>query len=183
MHVAVALKEGHMQPHPIDIVAIGASAGGIQALSKLLRLLPADLPATVLVTVHRPVARDSQLQQVLASANHLPVVIAKQGERLHGRKCYMGTPSLHLTVGPGLVARLVHDGFYRGHNIDLLFGSLARNAGPRTVGVLLSGLLKDGSQGLAALKEAAARRWSRVRTRLIMRRCREARSLSMARST
>jgi two-component system chemotaxis response regulator CheB len=52
------------------------------------------------------------------------------------------------------VAKLIHDGFYRGHNIDLLFNSLARNAGARTIGVVLSGLMKDGSQGLAALKEA-----------------------------
>jgi two-component system chemotaxis response regulator CheB len=146
-----------MQSHPIDIVAIGASAGGVEALSSLLHLLPADLPATVLVTLHRPVSRESQLQQILARASGLPVVIAKQGEKLQPRMCYLGAPSLHLAVGPGLVARMVHDGFYRGHNIDLLFTSLARNAGPRTVGVVLSGLMKDGTQGLAALKEAGGK--------------------------
>jgi len=146
-----------MPSHPIDIVAIGASAGGMEPLVRLLHELPADLPATVLITMHRPVARESQLQEVLARASRLPVAIAKQGEKLRPRKCYLGTPNLHLTVGPGLVARLVHDGFYRGHNIDLLFSSLARNAGPRTVGVVLSGLLKDGTQGLNALKEAGGK--------------------------
>lgn len=146
-----------MQSHPIDIVAIGASAGGVETLSKLLHLLPADLPATVLVTLHRPVSRESQLPQILARASRLPVIVAKQGEKLQPRTCYLGAPSRHLAIGPGLVARLVHDGFYRGHNIDLLFTSLARNAGPRTVGVVLSGLMKDGTQGLAALKEAGGK--------------------------
>jgi len=146
-----------MRSHPINIVAIGASAGGMVALVKLLQALPADLPATVLITMHRPVARESHLQQILSRASRLPVVIARQGEKLQARRCYLGTPNLHLTVGPGLVARLVHDGFYRGHNIDLLFSSLARNAGPQTVGVVLSGLLKDGTQGLNALKEAGGK--------------------------
>jgi two-component system chemotaxis response regulator CheB len=146
-----------MQLHPIDIVAIGASAGGVEAIAEMLHALPGTLPATVLVTLHRSVTFRSQLQSVLASAAHLPVVVARQGEKLQARKCYLGTPSLHLTVGPGLVAKLVHDGFYRVHNIDLLFSSLARNAGPRTVGVVLSGLLKDGTQGLAALREAGGK--------------------------
>jgi len=148
---------GEMQARPIDVVAIGASAGGVEALSKLLHALPADLPAAVLITLHRPVARESQLQQILARVSRLPVVVARQGERLLPGKCYLGSPSRHLTVGPGLVANLVHDGFYRGHNIDLLFSSLARNAGKRAIGVVLSGLLKDGSQGLVALKEVGGK--------------------------
>lgn len=146
-----------MQSHPIDVVAIGASAGGVEALSKLLHALPADLPAAVLVTLHRPVERESQLHHVLAQVSRLPVVVARQGEQLRPGKCYLGSPYRHLTVGPGLVANLVHDGFYRGHNIDLLFSSLARNAGKRTIGVVLTGLLKDGTQGLVALKEAGGK--------------------------
>jgi two-component system chemotaxis response regulator CheB len=146
-----------MQPRPIDVVAIGASAGGVEALSQLLHALPADLPAAVLITLHRPVARESQLPQILTRASRLPVVVARQDERLQPGKCYLGMPSHHLTVGPGLVAKLVHDGFYRAHNIDLLFNSLARNAGTRTIGVVLSGLLKDGTQGLTALKEAGGK--------------------------
>jgi two-component system chemotaxis response regulator CheB len=151
------VRGGEMQAYPIDVVAIGASAGGVEALSKLLRALPADLPAAVLVTLHRPVARDSQLHRILAHVSRLPVVVARQGERLRPGKCYLGSPSHHLTVGPGMVANLVHNGFYRAHNIDLLFSSLARNAGKRTIGVVLSGLLKDGTQGLVALKEAGGK--------------------------
>jgi two-component system chemotaxis response regulator CheB len=146
-----------MPSHPIDIVAIGASAGGIEALSKLLHELPADLPATILVTLHRSPDYKNHLQSVLTRAGHRPVIFAKDGEKLQTRKCYLGRPSQHLTVGPGLVAHLVHDGFYRGHNIDLLFNSLARNAGSRTVGVVLSGMMKDGAQGLRAVKEAGGK--------------------------
>ncbi len=146
-----------MQSGPVDVVAIGASAGGVEALSKLLHALPPDLPAVVLVTLHRPVARESLLQQVLSHVSRLPVVVARSGELLCPGKCYLGAPSHHLTVGPGLVATLVHDGPSRGRSIDLLFDSLARNAGPRTIGVVLSGLLKDGTQGLAALKAAGGK--------------------------
>ena len=146
-----------MQLHPFDIVAIGASAGGVEAVCKLVHALPADLPAAVLVALHRPVAGESQLQQILARVSRLPVIVARQGERLRPGVCYLGSPSRHLTVGPGLVANLVHDGFYRAHNIDLLFSSLARNAGKRAIGVVLSGLLKDGTQGLVALKEAGGK--------------------------
>jgi two-component system chemotaxis response regulator CheB len=115
-------------------------------LCKLLHALPANLPAVVLIVLHRPVERESQLQHIPARKSRLPVVVARQGEPLRRGKRYLGSSSRHLTVGPGLVANLVPDGIYRGHNIDLLFTSLDRNAGSRTIGIVLSGLLKDGTQ-------------------------------------
>jgi two-component system, chemotaxis family, protein-glutamate methylesterase/glutaminase len=63
-------------------------------------------------------------------------------------------PNRHLTVGPGARIHLLGDGFYRAHSFDALFESLARHVGPRTIGVILSGLLKGRSLGLRALKEA-----------------------------
>ena len=77
----------------------------------------------------------------------------------------------------------MHDGFYRGHNIDLLFTSLARNAGPRTVGVILSGLLKDGVHGLAALKEAGGKVLVQSPAEAAYRRCPAVRSSSTGRLT
>jgi two-component system, chemotaxis family, protein-glutamate methylesterase/glutaminase len=68
--------------------------------------------------------------------------------------CYLGLPDRYLTVGPEATAHLLPDGFYRGHCIDALFQSLARHAGRRTIGIILSGILKDGSLGLRAIKEA-----------------------------
>ena len=57
-------------------------------------------------------------------------------------------------VGPVVILHFLPDGFYRGHCIDALFQSLGRHAGPRTIGVILSGMLKDGSLGLSAIKES-----------------------------
>jgi chemotaxis response regulator CheB len=57
-------------------------------------------------------------------------------------------------VGPAVILHFLPDGFYRGYCIDALFQSLGRHAGPRTIGVILSGILKDGSPGLSAIKEA-----------------------------
>ncbi len=139
---------------PRDIVAIGASAGGLPAIRTLLELLPSGLPASVLVVLHRSIEHKSSLREVFASKSRLRIVIPHEGESLKHGICYIGDPDKHLTVGPHCRFRLVHDHFYRAHNIDLLFSSLALHAGSRTIGVILSGLLKDGSFGLQAIKEA-----------------------------
>jgi two-component system chemotaxis response regulator CheB len=138
----------------LDIVAIGASAGGVEAVSQLLSLLPGDLAAAVLVVVHRSPEKVSHLHQVLAYRSKLEVIVPKEGYRLEKGVCIVGMPDRHLTVGPGLLVHLMPNHFYRSHNVDALFNSLARKAGSRTIGVVLSGLLKDGSAGLKAIKES-----------------------------
>ena len=138
----------------LDIIAIGASAGGVEAVSNLLSLLPYDLAAAVLVVVHRDPERPSALLSILSRKGHLNVIVPKDGDRLDYGVCFLGKPDEHLTVGPGLQVHLMPDHFYRSHNIDALFNSLARNAGIRTIGIVLSGLLKDGTQGLKAIREA-----------------------------
>jgi two-component system, chemotaxis family, protein-glutamate methylesterase/glutaminase len=137
-----------------DIVAIGASAGGIDALRDLLQEIPAGFSGAILVVVHRPPEFDSRLHEVLGHYSHLPVVLARAGETMKRGVCYVSTPSQHLTLDRNDRFVLLPDGFYRAHNIDVLFHSLARNAGPRTIGVILSGMQKDGTAGLAAIKEA-----------------------------
>jgi two-component system chemotaxis response regulator CheB len=135
------------------IVAIGGSAGAIDALSKLLGLLPPGLPAIVLATVHRRVYAESHLKEILGRHAHMRVVIPEDGGLLTPGTCYIGYPNSHLTVGPGLRARFVADGFYRAHNIDALFTSAARHGRERVIGVILSGMSSDGAQGLVAIKE------------------------------
>ena len=137
-------------PH---IVAIGGSAGSIEALSKLLGLLPPSLPAIVLATVHRRVYAESHLKDVLSRRARMRVVVPEEGELLSPGTCYIGHPASHLTVGPGLRVRFIGDGFYRAHNIDALFTSAARHGGSRVIGVILSGLSSDGTQGLVSIKE------------------------------
>jgi len=137
-----------------DIVAIGASAGGVEAVSEFLSLLPDDLAAAALVVLHRDPTRRSHLRDILSRKSRLRVVSPKEGDRLEYGVCLVGTPEQHLTVGPGLHVHLMADHFYRSHNVDVLFNSLARNAAGRTIGVILSGMLKDGTQGLNAIKES-----------------------------
>jgi two-component system chemotaxis response regulator CheB len=143
---------GAMSKSP-HIVAIGGAAGAIEALCKLLALLPAGLPAIVLATVHRRVYAESHLKEMLARHAQMRVIIPEEGELLIAGACYIGHPSSHLTVGPGLRARFVGDGLYRAHNIDALFTSAARRGGDRVIGVILSGMSSDGTEGLAAIKE------------------------------
>jgi two-component system chemotaxis response regulator CheB len=145
------------QNHQCDIVAIGGSAGGLESLCKLLEALPANLHAIVLVVLHRPVERDSRLKEILSRHTALGVEIAVPPQKFRHGICYIGQPSDHLMVGPGLRAELLEDHFYRGHSIDALFNSLALHAGSRTIGVVLSGLLKDGAVGLAAIKAAGGK--------------------------
>ena len=140
-----------MNAHP-DIVAIGASSCGIEALQSLLAAI-SDLDAIVLVVLHRPANRTSFLREILMRELRMPVVIARHGELLHYGVCYIAEPSQHLMVGPGLRADLLPDHRYTTRNIDQLFISLAQHYGART-SVVLSGQLDDGARGLAAIKKA-----------------------------
>ena len=151
----VALRMVNASSHR-DIVAIGASAGGLPQIRMLLGLLPPDLPAIVLVVLHRPGTQVSYLREVLAQKSRMPVVEATQGEELLVATGYLGQPSEHLAVDELIHAELLPDPRMsrRGRTIDDLFGSLARHAGPRTIGVVLSGALRDGAKGLAEIKEA-----------------------------
>jgi two-component system chemotaxis response regulator CheB len=143
----------HMSSRP-DIVAVGASSGGVEALARLVSQLPADFPAAILIVLHRPVERVSHLHEILSRTAKLEVVVAKDGDLLRPGACFIGLPDRHLTVGPDLRVQLLPDGFYRGHNIDALFCSLAQHAGRRTIGVVLTGLRKDGVYGLRSIKQA-----------------------------
>jgi two-component system chemotaxis response regulator CheB len=139
--------------HP-EIVAIGASAGGLEPICALMRRLPADLPACVLVVLHRAPSVHSHLAGIIARNAHMSVLLAEEGAVLERGTCLIGSPDRHLTVTPDLRVHLAHDSFYRAHNIDALFNSLARCAGARTIGVILSGALKDGALGLRAIRES-----------------------------
>jgi two-component system chemotaxis response regulator CheB len=141
-------------PSSPDIVAIGASAGGIEAASRLLSALPRDFPAAVLLVLHRTPNNPSQLARVIGFKSALPVEIAEEGSELRHGICYIAPTHGHLTIMPEQTIHLLQNGFYRGNSIDVLFSSLARCAGPRTIGVVLSGMLKDGTLGLKSIKEA-----------------------------
>jgi two-component system chemotaxis response regulator CheB len=137
-----------------DIVAIGTSAGGVQALCSLLSCFPPDLPAAVLVVLHRSPYSPSYLPEILSRHTRMKVRLAREGWPLEHGVCFVSPTSSHLTVGKSGHIHLVPDSFYRAHSVDVLFNSLAQWAGPRTIGVILTGMLKDGILGLKAIKEA-----------------------------
>jgi two-component system chemotaxis response regulator CheB len=136
-----------------DIIVIGASAGGIDALRTLLGGLPRELDASVFVTMH--VAADSPgiLPRMLQETCPLPVEHARDGEEIRRGRVYVAPPDRHLLVERDRV-RVSHgpkENLCR-PAIDPLFRSAASVFGPRVVGVVLTGRLDDGTAGLWAVK-------------------------------
>ncbi|HVE91927.1 MAG TPA: chemotaxis protein CheB [Actinomycetota bacterium] len=138
-----------------DIVTIGASAGGIEALTRLCAALPRDLEAAVFVVLHIQPLATSVLPQILDRAGPLTVEHARDGLPPERRRIYVAPPDHHLVVADGCM-RLSRSPRQNGHrpSVDALFRSAARVHGPRVVGVVLSGALDDGSAGLAEIKRA-----------------------------
>lgn len=140
----------------VPLVVVGASAGGVEALSQLVRGLPADLPAAVLVVLHVSPDAPDVLPRILAGAGgSLPVRPATDGEPIRTGYVYVAPPDAHLLVADERLA-VVGGPRENGHRpaIDPLFRSAAHAHGPRVIGVVLTGNLDDGAAGLAAIKAA-----------------------------
>src|SRR5215207_6305541 len=90
-----------------DIIVIGTSAGGVEALKQLTRELPADLPASVFVVIHIPAQSPSLLPDILSREGPLPAAHAVNGEPIRHGRIYIAPPANHLLVERGQV-RVVH---------------------------------------------------------------------------
>jgi len=137
-----------------DTIVIGASAGGVQALSALVADLPGDLPAAVFIILHLSANAPSLLPTILGRESKLPVAHAVNGEPIRRGRVYVAPPDQHLIIEDGLV-KLVHGPKENLHrpSIDTLFRSAARFAGPRVIGVVLTGARNDGKVGMRAVKQ------------------------------
>src|SRR5215212_10203327 len=131
-----------------DIITVGASAGGVEALRAVVADLPADLPAAVFVVLHLPPEAPSALPQILSRAGPLPAVHPADQEIISPGRIYVAPPDRHLLVNQGRV------GVVRGTRenrtrpaVDPLLRSAARAYGPRVAGVILTGALDDGTAG------------------------------------
>jgi len=148
-----SLQERSM-PHR-DIVAIGASAGGLEALQHLTSKLPASFDAAVLVTLHLAEDFASGLDRILTRSGSLPARFAERGEKIEPRQIYIAPPRRHLLLTGDQELELGHGP--RENNarpaIDPMFRSIALCCGSRGIGVVLSGMLGDGAAGLLALKQ------------------------------
>jgi two-component system, chemotaxis family, protein-glutamate methylesterase/glutaminase len=136
-----------------DTIVIGASAGGVQALMTLVAALSADLPAAVFIVLHIPANIPSLLPTILARDSRLPVAHAIDGETIMPGRVYIAPPDQHVSIEDSHV-KLVHGPKENLHrpSIDALFRSAARWAGPRVIGVVLTGARDDGKVGMRAIK-------------------------------
>jgi two-component system chemotaxis response regulator CheB len=139
--------EGH------DIIVVGASAGGVETLSRLVMQFPRDLAATVFVVQHVVATAAGHLARILNRAGPLPATLAQDGASFEPAHIYVAPPDHHLLIKPGSlhVMRGIRENRVR-PAIDPLFRSAAVTYGARVVGVVLTGLQSDGTAGLLAIK-------------------------------
>ena len=142
------------------LLAIGASAGGTQAIREVLDRMPADAPATV-IAQHIPAAFSGAFAERLNKHSRMTVMEARDGQPLLNGHAYVAPGGRHLRVvrsGARWVAALGDDAPVRGHrpSVDVLFESVAAHAGANACAALLTGMGDDGARGLLALRKAGA---------------------------
>ncbi|MBX3302181.1 MAG: chemotaxis protein CheB [Nitrospira sp.] len=152
---------GQGTEHPIEnLIVIGASAGGHHALKVLLKGLPKNIPAPVIIMQHMAVEMHSGLvpfrfKDWLSESTHIPIVLIRSGDRMRSGTIYIGPPGISVSI-KGRVFELSPSlpGTHRAVPINRLFESAAHAFGDRVIGVVLTGLLKDGTDGLKAVHDA-----------------------------
>ena len=149
-------------PRDFDIVAIGASTGGIHALSQLLRAIPASFQTPILVTQHLPASFMGYFAAQLAVLGGRPCEVATDRMRVRPGRIIVAPGDAHMGVvrlAEGVAIRLTHDKAPNGcmPSVDPMFESVAEVYGRRSLGVVLSGMGRDGCDGAALMADQGAR--------------------------
>jgi two-component system chemotaxis response regulator CheB len=136
-----------------DIIVVGASAGGVKALTQFVVSMPKDFKGSIFVVLHVPPSSPSNLPIILSRAGQLKAIHPKDGERIEPGKIYVAPPDHHMLLEGNsvLVKKGPEENRFR-PSIDALFRSAAYVYGSRTIGIVLSGLLNDGTSGLWSIK-------------------------------
>jgi two-component system chemotaxis response regulator CheB len=178
-----------MSKEGAQAIVVGASAGAIQALSRILPILPKDYPIPVLVVVHIPTDRADLLAPLFQAMCRVVVKEAEDKEPIRPGFVYFGPSDYHLLVEPDRTVSLSSDEpvLYSRPSIDVLFESAADAYGERLVGVVLTGANEDGANGLwavgaaggVALAEDPAEAFAPAMPSAALARCAEAQSMSL----
>lgn len=136
-----------------DLVVVGASSGGVEALMALLAGIPEEFPGAVFVVLHVRPDYPSQLPAILNRAGKLPVAHAVDGEPIRRGRVYVAPPGMQTYVHRGRISvqRGPAENLYR-PAVDPLFRTAAHHYGVRVIGVILTGAMDDGAAGLLAVK-------------------------------
>jgi two-component system, chemotaxis family, protein-glutamate methylesterase/glutaminase len=137
-----------------DIIVIGASTGGLDAVRIVLAELPRELPASLFIVLHMSSDSPGVLGWILERAGPFPAITVQARERIAPGRLYVPAPDRHLVLEPGIAraTRGPKENRFR-PAIDPLFRSAAQVYGPRVIGVILTGGLDDGTAGLWAVKQ------------------------------
>lgn len=156
--MTLTASETFSQPldRPVDAVVIGASAGGLAALSALVTGLPRTCRLPLLMVQHVPATGPTQLVEIFQRKTDLAVKEAGDKEPICGGTLYFAAPGYHLLVEADMSLSLSQDDamHFSRPSIDVLFESAADAWGERVAGILLTGANEDGAAGLEAIKQA-----------------------------
>lgn len=149
-----------LQRNQASLIGIGASTGGVVAVQTVLASLSPTCPGIV-ITQHMPPAFTKSFAARLNQNSALTVMEARDGERILPGHAYVAPGSHHLEVSrsqQGFVCRLNDGALVSGHrpSVDILFHSIAKYVGPKAMGIILTGMGRDGADGLLAMRQAGA---------------------------
>ncbi|HEY8647029.1 MAG TPA: chemotaxis protein CheB [Gaiellaceae bacterium] len=138
-----------------ELIVIGASWGGLDVLRDILRDLPAELNAAVVIAQHRsPDSHPTAMRDLLGSVTRLRVAEAGDKDEIRPGTAYIAAPDYHLLIEPGLVSLSTDEPLlYARPSIDVLLETAAESYRDRCIGIVLTGANDDGARGLARVVE------------------------------